>query len=105
VPVNPLADFLQHLPADPPDLILLDVDLPRMSGWQVLKKIRQRVDWHEIPVLMVTALLEPSTAEQERYPRYDCYVTKKKTGQDLLLLVGQALEGSLETTDQQAPTV
>lgn len=38
------------------DLILLDVNMPEMSGIEVLEKIKQQPEWQEIPVIFVTAL-------------------------------------------------
>ena len=38
-----------------PDLILLDVMLPRMSGYDVCRKIREKYSMHELPVMMLTA--------------------------------------------------
>lgn len=45
-------DFLQfHIP----DLILLDVEMPRMSGYEVIRRIKQDALWREIPVIFLTA--------------------------------------------------
>ncbi|TFH41163.1 MAG: response regulator, partial [Chrysiogenales bacterium] len=38
-----------------PDLVLLDVMLPRMSGYDVCKKVRERHPPHELPIIMITA--------------------------------------------------
>ena len=39
----------------PPDIVLLDVMLPFLSGLQVLTLIRKRVGWKKVPVVMLTA--------------------------------------------------
>ena len=39
----------------PPDLILLDVMMPRMTGYEVCQKIRDRFPAHELPIVMLTA--------------------------------------------------
>jgi CheY-like chemotaxis protein len=41
-----------------PDLILLDLRMPRASGWDFLEKVRTSPRWHTIPVVLVTAHLE-----------------------------------------------
>src|SRR5947208_13532807 len=43
---------LRALHAFPPDLVLLDVSMPDMDGWQTLERIR---DLSDVPVLMLTA--------------------------------------------------
>lgn len=46
-----LADFR-------PDLVLLDVTMPRLTGWDVLKQMQEDPDTADIPVLMLTARSE-----------------------------------------------
>jgi len=47
---------VQHVVASPvPDLILLDVMLPYVDGFEVLEVIRAREGWETVPVLMLTA--------------------------------------------------
>ncbi len=38
-----------------PDLILLDIMMPEMSGWETLKKIKENESWSNIPVIFLTA--------------------------------------------------
>ena len=40
---------------DPPNLILLDIMLPHLSGLQLLPYIRKKPGWHQIPIIMLTA--------------------------------------------------
>ena len=39
----------------PPNLILLDIMLPHLSGLQLLPYIRQKADWQRVPIVMLTA--------------------------------------------------
>jgi CheY-like chemotaxis protein len=41
-----------------PDLILLDLRMPRASGWDFLENLRANPKWHPIPVVIVSAHLE-----------------------------------------------
>jgi CheY-like chemotaxis protein len=38
-----------------PDLIIMDVMMPEMSGWQTYQKIKENELWREIPILFLTA--------------------------------------------------
>lgn len=40
----------------PPDVVILDIMLPRVDGFALLRKIRQEPTWKEVPVLMLSAL-------------------------------------------------
>jgi CheY-like chemotaxis protein len=59
-----------------PDLILLDINLPRMDGREVLAQLRREPGLHRIPVIMLTT----SAADEDIAAAYDlgsnCYITK-----------------------------
>ncbi|NLO75020.1 MAG: response regulator [candidate division WS1 bacterium] len=87
---------LQRLEQDTqsPDLVLLDIHMPRMTGWELLETMRGRVEWQDVPVIMVSALVEPSAAEQDSLPVFQCYATKQTTGAELVALAEQVLDGT-----------
>jgi CheY-like chemotaxis protein len=70
--------FLKAPPTreDMPDLILLDINLPRMNGTEVLEIIKNDPELRRIPVIMLTT----SSAEKDILASYDnhanCYITK-----------------------------
>ena len=41
--------------ATPPALVLLDIMLPYLNGFELMKKIRQRETWSAVPIIMLTA--------------------------------------------------
>ena len=59
-----------------PDLILLDVMMPRMSGFEVCRKIKEDPRTRSIPVMMVTALNELGDIERGVESGTDDFVTK-----------------------------
>ncbi len=65
-----------HSKAPRPDIILLDLNLPRKDGREVLSEIKSDPDLKRIPVVIITS----SEAEQDILKTYDlhvnCYVTK-----------------------------
>src|SRR5215475_12747019 len=56
---------LEQMTERQPDLILLDLMMPEMDGFQFLDEIRKRKDWHAIPVIVVTAK-ELSAQDRQR---------------------------------------
>ncbi|MFH1037932.1 MAG: response regulator [PVC group bacterium] len=66
----------KHADAPHPDLILLDLNLPRKDGREVLKEIKEDHRFKRIPV----AILTISEAEEDIFRTYDlhanCYITK-----------------------------
>jgi GAF domain-containing protein/CheY-like chemotaxis protein/anti-sigma regulatory factor (Ser/Thr protein kinase) len=56
---------LAHLEAEKPDLILLDLMMPRMDGFQFIEALRTRPDGADIPIVVLTAK-ELSATERER---------------------------------------
>ena len=49
-----------------PSLVLLDLVLPKLDGWQVLEKVKADPDLCEIPVIIFTAHAESTTKEKAR---------------------------------------
>lgn len=70
-----------------PDLILLDVNLPKMNGHEVLKNIKSNDKLKHIPVIMLTT----SSAEKDVFQSYqnhaNCYITKPVELNDFLEVV------------------
>jgi CheY-like chemotaxis protein len=54
-----------------PDLIILDIMMPEISGWEVFAKIKENKDWRSIPIVFITARADPSTKGFARIPSND----------------------------------
>ncbi len=67
-----------------PDVILLDVMMPRMSGFQCLVRLKSDPTTRTIPVLIVTALNEVADMERAREAGADDYITKPVNKVELL---------------------
>jgi len=48
-------DCLDKLNNCKPDLVLLDIMMPEMSGWDVAAKIKEKAEWCNIPIVFLTA--------------------------------------------------
>ena len=49
-------EALARLQADKPDVILLDLMMPEMDGFQVVAALQKEADWRDIPVIVITSL-------------------------------------------------
>lgn len=78
----------------PPELILLDVMMPGLNGWQVFERLREDPRWRNIPVVMLTALAQRSDVERAVELGVDGYVTKPFEPADLLHTIEKALSSA-----------
>lgn len=86
-----------------PDLVLLDVMMPRISGFEVCKQIKNNPDTADIPVIMVTALNEIGDIEKAIDSGTDDFLSKPVNKLELLtrvktMLKLKHLEDKLERT-------
>jgi CheY-like chemotaxis protein len=85
---------------DPPDLILLDLDLPYLSGFEVLEALRSDEASRSIPVIIITGRPEGDTYERCRRIGFEGFAAKPLKREDLLRAVSDALAG----VDKASPT-
>lgn len=57
-------DALALLEQITPDLVLLDVAMPQMDGLALLEHLRQDPRWQSLPVVMMTAIADPSSVNR-----------------------------------------
>ncbi|GAB4555765.1 MAG: hypothetical protein Tsb0013_18550 [Phycisphaerales bacterium] len=69
-------EALEKIGREQPDLIILDVMMPRMSGYQLCEKLKADDATREIPVVMVTALSEVGDVERAVEAGADDFLTK-----------------------------
>jgi two-component system, OmpR family, alkaline phosphatase synthesis response regulator PhoP len=100
------ADGIEALAAiaqKPPDLILLDIMMPRMSGFEVCRKLKSDPATRNIPVIMVTALTELGDIERAVDSGTDDFLSKPVKRLELVtrvknLLWVRHLENELDRT-------
>jgi CheY-like chemotaxis protein len=83
---------LQIVSSQPPDLILLDVMMPKMSGFEVCRKIKSSSRTRNIPIIMVTALNEFGDIERGVDSGTDDFVSKPVNKLELLTRVKTMLK-------------
>lgn len=77
-------EALQKVADEKPDLILLDIMMPKMSGFEVCKKIKSDPATQDIPIIMVTALQDLSDVERGVEVGTNDFLTKPVNRVDLL---------------------
>jgi CheY-like chemotaxis protein len=83
---------LERLGQAKPDVILLDLMMPEMDGFEFLSRIREHEEWRRIPVIVVTA----KTLSPEERSRLNGYIER-------LIEKGDHLEGLLATLNEMLP--
>ncbi len=102
--VRTTADGLEALSMclkDPPDVILSDVQMPRMDGWQLLRLVRARPSLATVPVIFLTMLDD----DQARLLGYqlgvDGYIAKPYAPEELLVRVHQIVRRTQKSRSSQ----
>jgi len=86
-----------------PDLILMDIVLPVMNGYQATRLIRQNPKTHSIPVIAVTALTSSEEREECFQSGCDDHIAKPFTTKDLLPCIEKLLKQSSANLSPLAP--
>jgi DNA-binding response OmpR family regulator len=94
-------DGMRHFYGDRPDLVVLDVAMPIMDGWQVLERLREISD---VPVLILTAAIQERDKLRGLRSGADDYITKPFSGEELLARVEVALRRAASTAEESEST-
>lgn len=89
--VNDGLNALQEARRDPPDLVILDVRMPRMSGLEVCRELRAAPGTAGVPIIMLTARARPQDLEQAYAAGATDYVVKPFSPRALLERVENTL--------------
>ena len=84
---------LEVAAAEKPDLILMDVNMPRKTGFEACRELKQREDTKAIPVILVTTRGEGVNVEAGYESGCSDYVTKPINAQELLAKVRNNIAG------------
>lgn len=87
---------LEMIESEKPDLVVLDIMMPEMNGWDVLSRIRENPETEDLPVIMLTALAQDRDIEEATLRGADVYLTKPFEPEELILTVKRMLAMSDE---------
>jgi two-component system alkaline phosphatase synthesis response regulator PhoP/two-component system response regulator VicR len=85
-------EALKKIPSDNPDLIVLDVMMPFMDGFEVLKQLKAEVKTRDIPVVMLTAKTQDADVFRGWASGVDMYLTKPFNPMELLTVIKRIFE-------------
>lgn len=85
-------DALAAIPDFNPDIVLADVEMPRMNGYLLCEKIKHDPSTSKIPVLLLAGAFEPFDEESAKRVHADGFVIKPFDAQELINKIQEAIE-------------
>lgn len=82
-----------------PDLIILDVDMPRKSGFEVVGELKESAEYSKIPIIMLTARSDVESRVKGLGLGADDYLSKPFSPRELIARVTTRLRAKAETDD------
>ncbi len=90
---------MRRVYADRPDLLILDILMPELDGWQVCQRVREMSD---VPIIMLTAKKQSKDVVKGLDLGADDYIVKPFTAKELLARVRAALRRSRTQVDARS---
>jgi len=84
-------DSLEKIPSFKPDLILLDINMPRMSGFEVVKNLKENAETKDIPIFIMTSLKQDANIKRAYELGINEYITKPINIEHLKLRIDKFL--------------
>jgi two-component system, OmpR family, alkaline phosphatase synthesis response regulator PhoP len=78
--------------APPPKIILLDIILPYMDGFEILHQIRSNKNWQSVPIIMLTSKTQEHTIVRAFESGADDYLTKPFQIEELMVRIRRLLK-------------
>jgi CheY-like chemotaxis protein len=94
-------EALALIPSYRPDIILADIEMPKMNGYQLCDKIKQNPSTSNIPVILLTGAFEPLDEELAKHVKADDFIIKPFESQDLISKINAAL--TISAVDEAEP--
>ncbi len=90
-------EALEKVKSENPDLVVLDVMMPYMDGFEVLKNLKAEPATAEIPVIMLTAKAQDADVFRGWQSGVDCYLTKPFNPMELLTFVKRIFDSQAQS--------
>jgi chemosensory pili system protein ChpA (sensor histidine kinase/response regulator) len=82
-------DALERLADEIPRVVLSDIEMPRMDGFDLVRNIRNDPRWRELPVIMITSRIAQKHRDHATELGVDHYLGKPYSEEDLLALIAR----------------
>jgi len=96
---------VQKAVAEKPDLILMDVVMPKMDGFAACREIRRQEGLKSVPIVMVTSRGEPANVETGYQSGCNAYLTKPICANELLEMVQMLLGYDGNVSEPSTPVM
>jgi DNA-binding response OmpR family regulator len=94
-------EALNQIARERPDMVLLDVMMPRMDGFELLRRLKADPATAGIPVLMLTARAQDADVFRGLQSGADFYLTKPFNPQELLIWVQRVFNAANQSSGQR----
>jgi chemosensory pili system protein ChpA (sensor histidine kinase/response regulator) len=88
---------LEKLQAERPTVVLSDIEMPRMDGFDLVRNIRSDARLSDLPVIMITSRIAEKHREHARELGVDHYLGKPYAEDELLALIGHYAKATVES--------
>ena len=85
-------EAMEVIEENEPDLILLDIMLPVIDGFEVCQRVRENPQWNKIKIILLTALGSDANVEKGLSLGADAYITKPFSNIEIVDKVKELLE-------------
>ena len=92
-------EALKKVETDKPDLVVLDVMMPKMDGFEVLKRLQANPETRDIPIIMLTAKAQDTDVFRGWASGVSAYLTKPFNPLELLTFIKRIFSGYDEYED------
>ena len=89
---------LEKIQSEKPNMVVLDVMMPYMDGFEVLKALRREPETENLPVIMLTAKAQDKDVFEGYHYGADMYLTKPFNPMELVTFVKRILGGTEDTS-------
>jgi chemosensory pili system protein ChpA (sensor histidine kinase/response regulator) len=95
-------DALEQLQESIPDLMLCDIEMPRMDGYELTERVREDARLHHIPIMMITSRAGQKHRDRATQAGANAYMTKPYREDDLIGQTFILIDQGRQQTDGDA---